>query len=108
MEFEYLPFGLRTGLLILLLPGVSPASVAGNFRGLTPGLLLGVYDPEASSLKMPATDAGETSGSRSISRPRSLSPKGKQSNTSADRESINQNMVFTFLMLNFKSYKGKL
>ena len=43
-----------------------------------------------SPLKMPATDAGETSGSRSISRPQSLSPKGKHSNISADGESLNQ------------------
>ena len=35
-------------------------------------------------------DAGETSGRRSISRPRSLSPKSKHSNISADRESLNQ------------------
>ena len=60
------------GLLILLLPDVSPASVGGIFRGMAPGLLFGV-----SPLKMPATDAGETSGSRNISRPRPLSPKGK-------------------------------
>ena len=60
--FECLPFGLRDrGLLILLLPEVSPASVSG-----------------------------ETSGSRSIRRPRYLSPKGKHSNIIADRESLNQ------------------
>ena len=35
---------------------------------------------EPNPLKMLATDAGETSGSRSISRPQSLSPKGKHSN----------------------------
>ena len=39
---------------------------------------------------MPATDAGETSGRRSISRPQFLSPKSKHSNISADRESLNQ------------------
>ena len=39
---------------------------------------------------MPATDACETSGSRIISRPRLLSPEGKHSNISADRESLNQ------------------
>ena len=39
---------------------------------------------------MPATDTGETSGRRSISRPRFLSPKSKHSNISADRESLNQ------------------
>ena len=45
---------------------------------------------EPDPLKMPATDAGETSGRRSISRPRFLSPKSKHSNTSTDRESLNQ------------------
>jgi hypothetical protein len=33
--FEFLPFGLKDrGLLIIILPDVSPASVAGIFRGL--------------------------------------------------------------------------
>ena len=42
--FKCLPFWLTgLGLLILLLPDVSPASVAGIIRGLAPGLLLGVY-----------------------------------------------------------------
>ena len=52
---------------------------------------------EPSPLKMPATDAGETSGRRSISRPRSLSPKGKHSNISADRESLNQYIIKSLL-----------
>ena len=73
--FECLLFGLKTrGLLILLLPDISPASVAGN-------------NPGARS----SEDAGETSG-RSISRPRVLSPKSKHSNISADRESLNQQL----------------
>ena len=45
---------------------------------------------EPSPQKMPATDAGETSGRRSISRPRFLSPKSKHSSISADLESLNQ------------------
>ena len=85
-----LPFGLKgRDLLILLLPDVSPASVVGIFRELAPALLLGVYT-RASSLKMLARDAGETSGSKRISRPRLLNPKGKHLNISADRESLNQ------------------
>jgi hypothetical protein len=39
---------------------------------------------------MPATDAGETLGRRSINRPRVLSPKSKHTNISADREGLNQ------------------
>ena len=41
---------------------------------------------------MLATDTGETSGRRSISRPRSLSPKGRHSNISADRKSNPNNV----------------
>ena len=69
--FECLLFGLRDrGLLILLLPDVSPASVAGIFRGLAPGLLLGVSQAKHQGV--------------------SLSPKGKHSNINADCESLNQ------------------
>ena len=68
--FEYLLFGLKNrGLLILLLPDVSPASVAGIFRG---------------------HGSWVVARRRSISRPRFLSPKSKHSNISADRESLNQ------------------
>ena len=45
---------------------------------------------------MTATDAGETSGRRSISRPRFLSPKSKHSNISADRESLNRKYLYFF------------
>ena len=70
--FEYLLFGLKNrGLLILLHPDVSPASVACIFRGLGSWVV-------ARSL---LTDAGETSGRRSISRPWFLSPKSKHLNT---------------------------
>ena len=95
--FECLFFGLKNrGLLILLLPDVSPASVAGIFRGLgsqvvARNLLDSEQQPqEPSPLKMPATDAGETSGRRSISIPRFLRPKSKHSNISAHCESLNQ------------------
>ena len=53
-------------------------------------MLLRATTQEPSPLKMSATDAGETSVRRSISRPRFLSPKSKHSNISADRESLNQ------------------
>ena len=71
--------GLRGRILPLLLPDVSPTSVAGILRELAPLLLFGVYWTQnksigASPLKMPATDVGVTSGKRS-DRPRSLSPE---------------------------------
>ena len=88
MIFECLLFGLENrGLPILLLPDVSPASVAGIFRG--PGSWV-----VARNLR------GETSGRRSISRPRFLSPKSKHSNISADRESLNQCSYGVFLYIN--------
>ena len=44
MFYKCLSSGLRgRGLLFLLLPDISPASVAGIFSGLAPVLLLGVY-----------------------------------------------------------------
>ena len=47
---------------------------------------------------MPATDAGKTSGRRSISRPRFLSPKSKHSSISADRESINESRIDFYIV----------
>ena len=80
------------GLLTLFLPDVSPASVTGIFKGLGSWAVARTPTQEQSPLKMPAIDVGETSGRKSISRPRSLSPKGKHSNISVDRESLNQNI----------------
>ena len=87
--FECLLFGFKDrDLLILVLPDVSAACVTGFCRGLSSWIVA------RSPLKMPATDAGETSGRRSISRPRFLNPKSKHSNISADRESLNQKKLY--------------
>ena len=95
--FECLLFGLKDrGPLILLLPDVSSASVAGIFRGLGFWVVarrIRATTQEPSHLKMPATDAGETSGRRSIGRPRFLCPKSKHSNISADRESLYRRLL---------------
>ena len=47
---------------------------------------------------MLATDAGEMSG-RSISRRRFSSPESKHSNISADRESLNQNIIIIIIII---------
>ena len=75
--FECLPFGLKDrGLLILLLPDVSPASTAGIFRGLAPGLA-SEQQPRSQVLWRCRLQTQAKRGRRSVSRPRSLSPKGK-------------------------------
>ena len=67
------------GLPLLLLPNVSPISVAGIFRTLPPMLLFTYWTPNnimgTSSLEMFATDVGATSGKRKSGRQRPLSPK---------------------------------
>ena len=63
------------GYLIIILPDVSPTSVADILRGLAHSAVVWNSRLGGSSLRIPATDIGETSKSRS-SRLRPLRPEG--------------------------------
>ena len=90
-------FGLFGRVLKVVLPNVSPVSVASIFRGI--GVQSVDKVPTPVPLKMPATETGKTSG-RTTFRTRPKSLKNPQQPLDPGRESLHKYKVQGYLYKN--------